>query len=151
MNRTGRQAQADRGPRRCGRWPDVALIARDGSVDFRCRPRLDSDSPFDAILGDDGHGHWRITPSATHRGAADDDRHGALTRLAQRINDTVCKKGFDAKRNSLMRAFGDDALDGFLLPLVGFLPVSDPRVAGTSPGLIDAVLEYCVGGISRSR
>ena len=32
-----------------------------------------------------------------------------------------------------MRAFGDDALDGslLLLPLVGFLPVSDPRIAGT--------------------
>ena len=42
----------------------VALIARDGSVDFLCWPRFDSDSPFNAILGDDGNGHWRIAPAA---------------------------------------------------------------------------------------
>ena len=66
-------------------------------------------------------------------GRLDDDRRDTLTRLAQRIHDTVCEKGFDAKRNSFVLSFGSDALDAslLLLPLVGFLPVSDPRMAGT--------------------
>ena len=60
-------------------------------------------------------------------------RRDALTRLAQRIHDTVCEQGFDTVRNSFVQAFGSDTLDAslLLLPLVGFLPVSDPRIAGT--------------------
>ena len=63
----------------------------------------------------------------------DDDRRDTLAALAQKIHDTVCEKGFDPKRNSFVQAFGSDALDAslLLLPLVGFLPVSDHRIAGT--------------------
>ncbi len=39
-----------------------ALIARDGSVDFLCWPRFDSDACFCALLGDERNGHWRIAP-----------------------------------------------------------------------------------------
>ncbi|HUZ65725.1 MAG TPA: glycoside hydrolase family 15 protein [Acetobacteraceae bacterium] len=41
----------------------AALIARDGSVDFLCWPRFDSDPCFTALLGDERHGHWRIAPA----------------------------------------------------------------------------------------
>ncbi len=63
----------------------------------------------------------------------DPARRDALTKLAQRIHDTVCEQGFDVVRNSFMQAFGGNTLDAslLLLPLVGFLPVSDPRIAGT--------------------
>lgn len=40
----------------------AALIARDGSIDFLCWPRFDSDACFAALLGDESHGHWRIAP-----------------------------------------------------------------------------------------
>jgi len=49
------------------------------------------------------------------------------------IHREVCAKGFDAIQNAFVQSFGATALDASLLmmPLVGFLPASDPRVRGT--------------------
>ena len=41
-----------------------ALISRDGSVDFLCWPRFDSDACFCALLGNEENGFWRIAPEA---------------------------------------------------------------------------------------
>jgi GH15 family glucan-1,4-alpha-glucosidase len=45
----------------------------------------------------------------------------------------VCTRGFDARKNSFVQYYGSKSLDASLLmiPLVGFLPVEDPRVRGT--------------------
>jgi GH15 family glucan-1,4-alpha-glucosidase len=53
--------------------------------------------------------------------------------LRARIHDEVCERGFDADRNTFVQYYGGSALDGSLLliPLVGFLPARDSRVAGT--------------------
>lgn len=53
--------------------------------------------------------------------------------LRDRIHAEICAKGFDAKENSFMESYGSRALDAslLLLPAVGFLPTSDPRIAGT--------------------
>lgn len=53
--------------------------------------------------------------------------------LRATIHDQVCREGFDPKRNSFVQFYGGDTLDASLLmiPMVGFLPPSDPRVAGT--------------------
>ena len=40
----------------------AALVGRDGSIDWLCWPRFDSDACFAGMLGDDGNGHWRIAP-----------------------------------------------------------------------------------------
>ncbi len=40
----------------------VALVARDGAVDWLCWPRFDSDACFAALLGDEAQGTWRIAP-----------------------------------------------------------------------------------------
>ena len=49
------------------------------------------------------------------------------------IHAEVCEKGFDAELGSFVQSYGSKELDASLLmiPLVGFLPATDPRVRGT--------------------
>lgn len=53
--------------------------------------------------------------------------------LRDEIHMEVCRAGFDARRNTFTQSYGREELDAALLmiPLVGFLPASDPRVVGT--------------------
>lgn len=57
--------------------------------------------------------HWRALRDAIHR--------------------DVCHRGFDAEENSFVESYGSKLLDAslLLLPAVGFLPASDPRICGT--------------------
>jgi len=41
----------------------AALVSREGSIDWLCWPRFDSDACFAALLGDAGNGRWRIAPA----------------------------------------------------------------------------------------
>ncbi len=45
----------------------------------------------------------------------------------------VCEQGFDRERNSFVAVYGGKELDASLLmlPIMGFLPADDPRIAGT--------------------
>jgi GH15 family glucan-1,4-alpha-glucosidase len=49
------------------------------------------------------------------------------------IHAEVCDRGFDPRRNTFTQYYGSEDLDASLLmiPLVGFLPGTDPRVKGT--------------------
>jgi GH15 family glucan-1,4-alpha-glucosidase len=53
--------------------------------------------------------------------------------LRQTIHSEVCARGFDPQLNSFVQYYGGQQLDASLLliPLIGFLPPTDPRVAGT--------------------
>jgi GH15 family glucan-1,4-alpha-glucosidase len=53
--------------------------------------------------------------------------------LRDRIHEDVCSKAFDPDIGSFVQAYGSKALDAslLLLPLVGFLPPTDPRITGT--------------------
>jgi len=50
-----------------------------------------------------------------------------------RIHADVCANGYDAARGTFVQSYGSSELDASLLliPQVGFLPASDPRVRGT--------------------
>ncbi|HLX05262.1 MAG TPA: glycoside hydrolase family 15 protein [Candidatus Binatus sp.] len=53
--------------------------------------------------------------------------------LRDEIHRDVCSRGFDSERNAFVQYYGSKSLDASLLmiPLVGFLPAKDPRVAST--------------------
>jgi GH15 family glucan-1,4-alpha-glucosidase len=54
-------------------------------------------------------------------------------RVRDEIHEDVCRNGFDPDLGSFVQAYGSKALDAslLLLPLVGFLPPTDPRIVGT--------------------
>jgi GH15 family glucan-1,4-alpha-glucosidase len=54
-------------------------------------------------------------------------------RLRKVIHDQVCRAGFDRELNAFVQYYGSKELDASLLmlPLVGFLPATDPRMRGT--------------------
>ncbi len=54
-------------------------------------------------------------------------------RMRARIHAEVCEHGVDPRLGGFVQSFGSDKLDAsvLLLPLVGFLPASDPRMLRT--------------------
>ena len=63
----------------------------------------------------------------------DADESEALRRIRDDIHQDVCERGFDLGLGSFVQAYGSKSLDAslLLLPLVGFLPPTDPRIVGT--------------------
>jgi GH15 family glucan-1,4-alpha-glucosidase len=55
------------------------------------------------------------------------------TSLRDAIHSQICERAFNPAKNSFVQVYGSDQLDASLLliPLVGFLPGSDPRIQGT--------------------
>jgi len=51
----------------------------------------------------------------------------------EEIYNDVCTKAYNADRGAFMQSYGGNTLDAsvLMMPLVGFLPVTDPRVKGT--------------------
>ena len=62
--------------------------------------------------------------------------------LRQVIHSEVCEQGYDPRLNSFVQAYGSQELDAslLLLPTVGFLPASDPRIRGTIEAVERALL-----------
>ena len=73
------------------------------------------------------------------RSIEDAESHGLEAPLGRwravrdEIHGVVCQQGFDTGLNSFVQCFGEKTLDASLLliPIAGFLPGTDPRVAGT--------------------
>jgi len=56
------------------------------------------------------------------------------------LHKEICAKGFDKKLNSFTQSYGSRSLDAscLRLPMVGFLPLDDPRIVGT----VDAIQKH---------
>jgi GH15 family glucan-1,4-alpha-glucosidase len=50
-----------------GDCESAALVGRDGSIDWLCWPRFDSEACFAALLGSERHGRWKLAPQAEPR------------------------------------------------------------------------------------
>src|SRR3954469_10517663 len=63
--------------------------------------------------------------------------------LRDQIHQDVCAHGFNPSRGAFTQYYGSDNLDASLLliPLVGFLPPEDPRVAGTTAAIERELME----------
>jgi GH15 family glucan-1,4-alpha-glucosidase len=61
------------------------------------------------------------------------------------IHREVCREGFNEQLGSFVQFYGSDLLDASLLmiPLVGFLPASDPRVQGTLAAIQKNLVRDC--------
>ncbi|GGL24666.1 glycoside hydrolase family 15 protein [Phycicoccus endophyticus] len=98
------------------------------------------------------HGLWEIRGPAQHfthsrvmvwaafdravRAVEEDGHDGDVERwrvLRDRVHDEVCRRGYDAERNTFTQHYETHEVDAALLviPAVGFLPPDDPRVLGT--------------------
>ena len=74
------------------------------------------------------------------------EREGPVDRwrqLRDEIHDDVCRKGFSERLGAFTQSYGLDRLDASLLmiPLIGFLPADDERVAGTVAAIERGLLE----------
>jgi GH15 family glucan-1,4-alpha-glucosidase len=60
-------------------------------------------------------------------------RRAHWKKIARIIHRDICKNGMDKKRGCFVQAYGSRHMDAslLLLPLVGFLPPSDPRIKAT--------------------
>jgi GH15 family glucan-1,4-alpha-glucosidase len=97
----------------------AALVSRDGSVDWLCWPRFDSDACFSAILGGPEHGRWRIAPANGSR------------RVTRRY------------REDTMILETEFACDDGTIVITDFMPTGGRR-AGTNSDLVRVV--ECVRG-----
>ena len=56
----------------------AALVSRDGSIGWLCLSRFDAGACFAALLGDERHGHWRISPAGPVQRISRHHRPGTL-------------------------------------------------------------------------
>lgn len=87
---------------------------------------------------------WVAFDRAAHEltGRAYNEPTARWRALADEIHAEICRHGFDRELNSFVQAYGSKRLDASLLliPLVGFLPATDPRVQGTLRAIEERLL-----------
>ena len=84
------------------------------------------------------------------RAAAGDELVGRMRGLRGQIHQTVCERGYSSSRGHFVQRYDGEALDAslLLLPLVGFLPADDPRIAGTIAAIERELMD---GGLVRRK
>jgi carbohydrate kinase (thermoresistant glucokinase family) len=65
----------------------AALVGRNGSIDWLCWPRFDSNALFAALLGTSEHGRWRIFPAGETRRVGRAYRDGTM--ILETVFDTA--------------------------------------------------------------
>ncbi len=89
----------------------AALVAREGSIDWLCWPRFDSEACFAALLGTPQHGRWLIAPR----------KADAPVSRAYRKNTLILETRFECPEGAVR--------------LVDFMPIG-----GTAPSIVRLVI-----------
>ena len=84
------------------------------------------------------------------RAAAGDELVGRMRGLRAQIHQTVCERGYSSSLGHFVQRYDGEALDAslLLLPLVGFLPADDPRIASTIAAVERELMD---GGLVRRK
>jgi GH15 family glucan-1,4-alpha-glucosidase len=100
----------------------AALVGRDGSIDWLCWPRFDSDACFAALLGNADNGRWRIAP-----------------------RDAVTKTGRSYRQDTLILETRFETATGAITLIDFMLPRSDTsdviRIVRCERGYVDVHME----------
>ena len=115
-------------------WQDMGQ----GVWEFRGEPRQYTYSKVMAWVGVD-----RFIRHEQLRGTTEPSVLRRLAALRERIHREVCEEGYHAGLGTFVQHYGGQVLDGSLLlmPLVGFLPANEPRMAGTIAAIERELME----------
>jgi GH15 family glucan-1,4-alpha-glucosidase len=97
---------------------------------------------------------WVAFDRFVNRHATDDqvsrDLLDRIRTLRQTVHDEICREGWNEGLGTFTQHYGAQTLDAslLLLPLVGFLPVDDPRIAST---IATIERELSEGGLIRRK
>lgn len=116
-----------------------------GVWESRSEPRQYTYSKVMAWVGVD-----RVLSDGVAAGSLSAERKSQLETLRRTIHEDVCREGWNPGLGTFTQSYGNQVLDAslLLLPLVGFLPANDPRIAATI-SRIDS--ELSDGGLIRRK
>jgi len=116
-----------------------------GVWESRSEPRQYTYSKVMAWVGVD-----RVLSDGVAEGSLSKERKAQLEMLRQTIHDDVCHEGWNPGLGTFTQSYGNQVLDAslLLLPLVGFLPVDDPRITATVAKISTELSE---GGLIRRK
>ena len=116
-----------------------------GVWESRSEPRQYTYSKVMAWVGVD-----RVLSDSIAAGSLSAERKVELEALCQTIHDDVCDEGWNPGLGTFTQSYGNQVLDAslLLLPLVGFLPATDPRIAATISKIESELSE---GGLIRRK
>ena len=124
----------------------VALVGRNGSIDWLCVPRFDSAACFAALLGTEDHGCWLIAPDeeivATRRAyrpgtlilETEFETAGGCVRLDRLHAAAAARRGFAARGAGRARARADENAAHRALRLRLDRAVDSPRRGSSRSG-----------------
>ncbi len=107
-----------------GNTTSAALVRTDGTVNWACLPRFDSQAVFASLLGTSEDGFWRIAP-ATY----DECAHKPATRRHYRANSLILEQEWDTEDGTIR--------------ITDFMPA--PDTTGTATPRIVRVVEGLAG------
>jgi len=116
-----------------GNTRTAALVGKDGSIDWMCVPRFDSNACFAALLGNQEHGHWQLGPA----------RGVAAVRRAYRPETLILETEFETEDSAVR--------------IIDCMPVWEERtevvrivecVRGSMPMRMKLIMRFCYGTVT---